>query len=110
MDENAAILLIEVLDGAGIRVLLDGSRDGTGELFVREGYLSELGVEGAGDESTEEVPVCGVAVGPAGCGVHVVGVVVLVVDGEDSGVFQGSEELRAIGGDIAEGLMGEEVC
>lgn len=57
VDEDAAVLLVEVLDSASIGVLLDGSGDGAGEFLVWEGDLGDLGVEGAGDEGAEEVSV-----------------------------------------------------
>lgn len=110
VNEDAAVLLVEVFDGAGVWVELDGAGYGAGEFLVREGDLGELGVEGACDEGAEEVSVIGAAVPACCCWVfREGGSVVCVGDGEDADVFEGCEELGAVGGDIAEGLVGEEI-
>lgn len=70
MDEHATVLLVEVLDGAGVRVDLHGSGDGAGELLVGERNLRDLWLEGTGHQGSQESPVPGVAV-PAGIGAGV---------------------------------------
>lgn len=101
VDEDPAVFLVEVFDRAGVRVYLDGTGHRAGEFLVGEGNLCDLGLEGAGDEGPEEIAVEGVAV-PGICPVG-------VVYWEDTGVLEGGDELGAVRGDVAKGLVGEEI-
>lgn len=49
MNEDAAILLVEVFDCSCVWVDFHGSRDGAGEFLVWEGDLRNLRLKGAGD-------------------------------------------------------------
>lgn len=49
MDEDAAVLLVEVFDCSCVGVDFHGACDGAGEFLVGEGDLGDLRLEGAGD-------------------------------------------------------------
>ena len=89
MNEDTPVFLVEVFDCAGIGVDFDSAGDGAGEFLVREGNPRNLGLEGACDEGAEEVAVRAIAVP----GVWAVAVVYW----EDTGVFEGGDELGAVG-------------
>lgn len=102
MDEDAAVGLVEEFDGAGFGVEFNGAGHAGREFLLGKVDARNLRVESSGDEGAEEGGVGIVSVERGGGRWGIIGE-------EETAVGEGGEVLEAVGGDVGEGLGGEEV-